>query len=281
MVMRIVNVEMAEAWNGAEGEQWSRNAAHYEGATRLLWARFLSLVQVAPDTDVLDIGCGNGRSACDVAARASAGDVLAVDLSGPMLERARERAATAGLTNVRFERGDAQVYPFEAASRDLAISTFGVMFFSDPVAAFANIRSALRPGGRLAVLVWRDLAHNPWIRLVRDALAAGRDLPLPPEEGPGPLGLSKTDRVSEMLSQAGFADISFTGIEEPMDYGTDVDDAFEFASTTTAARGMLKDLDDRDRTDALARLRSTLEAARTPDGVRIGSAAWLIRATNG
>ncbi|HET6910219.1 MAG TPA: methyltransferase domain-containing protein [Mycobacteriales bacterium] len=279
--MRIVNVEMAEAWNGVEGEQWSRNAAHYEGSTRLLWARFLELVPVPPETQALDIGCGNGRSACDVAARASAGDVLAVDLSGPMLARARERAAAAGLTNVRFERGDAQVHPFETASRDLAISTFGVMFFSDPVAAFGNIRSALRPGGRLAVLVWQGLAHNPWIRLVRDALAAGRDLPLPPEQGPGPLGLSNTDRTRAILSEAGFADISFTGIEEPMDYGTDVDDAFEFASNTSAARAMLQDLDDSDRAEALSRLRSALEEARTPDGVRFGSSAWLIRAANG
>jgi SAM-dependent methyltransferase len=181
---------------------------------------------------------------------------------------------------VRFERGDVQAYPFDAESRDLAISTFGVMFFSDPVAAFTNIRSALRPGGRIAVLVWQGLTRNPWVRLVRDALAAGRDLPVPTEEGPGPLGLSKPDKVRPLLAKAGFVDVSFTSVEEPMDYGRDADEAFGFASNTNAARAMLQDLDDRARADALARLRSVFEAAMTPDGVRIESAAWLITATN-
>ncbi|MGH9286473.1 MAG: class I SAM-dependent methyltransferase, partial [Acidimicrobiales bacterium] len=176
----IANVEMAAAWDGEEGARWVEHAEKYERAGRRQWEWFLRGDFIAPGDRVLDIGCGTGRSTRDAARRAPAGSALGVDLSARMLERARQVAAAEGLTNVGFDHADAQVYPFPAGALDIAISSFGAMFFSDPAAAFANIGRALRPGGRLAMLAWRELARNEWVTAMRAALAAGRTLPAPP-----------------------------------------------------------------------------------------------------
>jgi ubiquinone/menaquinone biosynthesis C-methylase UbiE len=121
---------------------------------------------------VLDIGCGSGQSTRDAARLARDGSALGVDLSESMLAEARRRASTEGLANVEFLRADAQVHAFDTATFDLAISRFGSMFFSDRTAAFANIASALRPGGRVALLVWQATARNEWIMVVRESMAA-------------------------------------------------------------------------------------------------------------
>ena len=120
-----------------------------------------------------------------------------------MLARGAERAAEEGLTNVAFAQADAQVEPFADGRFDLVVSRFGVMFFSDPVAAFANLARATRPGGRLGLVVWRPFAGNEWVEAPRAALAVGRDLPPIPEDVPGPFGLADPDRVRRILDDAG------------------------------------------------------------------------------
>src|SRR6266404_4993233 len=158
----IANLDMANAWDGEEGDQWTQFADEYDTNFRSILARFLQTDPIAPADRVLDIGCGSGQSTRDAARLASNGSALGVDLSESMLAEARRRASTEGLTNVEFLRADAQVQTF-----DLAISRFGSMFFSDRPAAFANIASALRPGGRTALLVWQATASNEWIMVVR------------------------------------------------------------------------------------------------------------------
>jgi SAM-dependent methyltransferase len=180
----IANVDMARAWDGEEGERWTAQADRYEAAGRRHDGRLTGAGLVASGDAVLDVGCGTGRSTRDAARVAAPGPVLGVDLSSQMLEEARRRAAAEGLANVSFEQADVQVHPFADGAFDAAISSFGAMFFADPVAAFANIGRALRPGGRLAVLAWRDLGRNQWVTAIRDALALGRALPEPPAERP-------------------------------------------------------------------------------------------------
>src|SRR4051794_6227625 len=175
----IANVDMANAWDGEEGDQWTQFADEYDTSMRSIWTRFLDTDPIAPADRVLDIGCGSGRSTLDAARLARDGSALGVDLSESMLGEARRRASTEGLTNVEFVRADAQVHAFAPATFDLVISRFGSMFFSDPVAAFANIASALRPGGRLGLLVWQATTRNEWIMVVRESMAAGRDLSMP------------------------------------------------------------------------------------------------------
>ena len=195
-----------------------------------------------------------------------------------MLARARERAQAEGISNVTFEHADAQVHPFEAGSFDVAISRFGAMFFSDPVAAFANIGRALRPGGRFALMSWQPLAKNEWLTAVRSALAMGRTFPEPPEGAPGPFGLADPVAVRGILHDAGCVDVELTEIREPFHGGSNAEDAFSFVRGLPVAQGLLADLDEAATAGALEQLRSTLSAHETSDGVQFDSRAWLITA---
>jgi SAM-dependent methyltransferase len=275
--LTIANVEMAAAWDGEEGEHWAQNADRYEISGRRHWARFVEAGVIAKNDQVLDIGCGTGRSTRAAARLASSGSALGVDLSSKMLDLARQRSADEGLSNVRFEQADAQVHAFDDGAFDIAISSFGAMFFGDPEAAFANIGRGIRPGGRLALLGWRELSRNEWLTAFRGALAMGRNLPQPPA-GPGPFGLADADRVRAILTGAGFDDVDLVAIDEPIEFGTDADDAFSFVKTTGMVKGLTQDLSEATRATALDNLRAVLVEHETDEGVLLGTSAWLITA---
>ncbi len=275
----IVNIDQAEAWDGPEGEHWALHHERFDATISPHHAVLITAAAFAPGERVLDIGCGNGLTSRDAArAVGPSGSVLGVDLSGPMLAVAAQLAEEEGLDNVRFEQGDAQVQSFEPGAYDLVISRFGVMFFLDPVAAFTNIASALRPGGRAAFLVWQSVAANEWVSAMRDALAVGRDLPVPPPGAPSPFGLADVDFTQGVLTEAGFTDISFAESAPPWRLGSDADDAYGFVTGLRVIKMMLEDLDDSLRAQALDNLRATAAAHETPDGVYFGSAAWVINA---
>jgi SAM-dependent methyltransferase len=273
------NVEMARAWDGPEGERWATHAAGYERASGRQWRRFLELVPIREADRVLDVGCGSGRSTCDVARLAPAGAATGVDLSSAMLDVARSRAAREGLTNVRFERADAQVHPFERAAVDLVVSVFGTMFFDDAVAAFRNFRGALAADGRLAILVWRELARNEWVFAVREALAAGRQLPEPARDAPGPFAFADPDRVREIVEAGGFQDVRFQAVDEPADLGVDLDEAYAFVRDLGITHGLLNDLDEPTSRRALDNLEDALSRRATPEGVLFGASSWLVTAS--
>ncbi|HEV3362776.1 MAG TPA: class I SAM-dependent methyltransferase, partial [Acidimicrobiia bacterium] len=227
----------------------------------------------------LDIGCGNGITSRDAArAVGPSGEVVGVDLSGPMLARAEQLAADEGLGNIRFERADAQVHRFEPEAFDVVVSRFGTMFFEDPVAAFTNIASALRPTGRLVMLVWQSVAANEWIAAIAAAVAVGRDLPAPPPGSPSPFALADIDYTGRVLTEAGFIDVAFAASEQRWWVGSDADDAYGFITGLKVIAMLLDGLDDTDRAKALDNLRATLTAHETPGGVEFGSASWIITA---
>jgi SAM-dependent methyltransferase len=275
----IANGDMARAWDGPDGDDWTDHADRYEAAGRWIWARFEADVAVAPTDDVLDVGCGTGKSTLLTARRAAAGSVLGVDLSSRMLARARARAAAEGIPNVTFLQSDAQVEPFAPESRDLVISSYGAMFFADPTAAFANFGAALRPGGRLAVLTWRRFEENEWLQAIRGIAAHDRELPTPPTGMPGPFGLADRDDVMSVLATAGYRGVEVTPIDEPVFIGADADAAWEFVRTMGIVTGLTADLDDDSRAEVFTRLRALVDANTTPDGVLLGAASWLITAT--
>ena len=196
-----------------------------------------------------------------------------------MLNVARSRAAREGLTNVRFERADAQVHPFERAAVDLVVSVFGTMFFDDAVAAFRNFRGALAADGRLAILVWRELARNEWVFAVREALAAGRQLPEPPRDAPGPFSFADPDRVREIVEAGGFRDVRFQAVDEPADLGVDLDEAYAFVRDLGITHGLLNDLDEPTSRRALDSLKDALSQRATPEGVLFGASSWLVTAS--
>jgi SAM-dependent methyltransferase len=275
----IANVEQAAAWDGEEGAYWAAHHERFDASIGGYHRRLMAAAAIALGERVLDIGCGNGLTSRDAArATGPGGAVLGVDLSGPMLARAEQLARDEGLDNVRFEQGDAQVYPFEAGTFDVAISRFGVMFFADPVAGFANIGSALRSGGRLAIVVWQPLARNEWILALREVLAMGRDLPVPAPGAPGPASLGDTDFTRGVLTRAGFAEVDFRGSERPFNLGPSAREAYEFGVGLAPVQTLLADLDDEARGRALAGLRDTVAAHETADGVVFGSAAWVVTA---
>jgi SAM-dependent methyltransferase len=273
-----VNVEQARAWDGPDGDAWTDNESFYNEAARHLTPHLLQAAALAPADRVLDVGCGCGETTRAAARAASRGGALGIDLSSRMIERARERAASDGLTNARFERGDAQIHPFDPESFDVAISRFGVMFFDDPVSAFANIAGALARGARLAMLCWDELRRNEWVSAIRTALAAGRDLPEPPPDAPGPFSLAAPNRVHGILESAGFSDVDVERLDEPMYMGPDADRAFDSVKRFGIVGGLLGDLDDGARAAALGALRQTIAAHETSDGILFGSSSWVVRA---
>ncbi len=268
------NTAQLGAWDGAQGAYWAAKADRFDRAVARYDPAFLAAADLHPGDRVLDVGCGTGRTTRD-AARIT-GSALGVDLSSAMLEVARQRAADEGLTGVRFEQADAQVAAFPPAGFDVAISRTGAMFFADPVAALANVGRALVPGGRLVLLVWQALEANEWMTEILGALAAGRQLPVPPPDAPGPFSLADPGRIREVLTASGHRQVEVEGLAEPEWWGADVDDALTFV--LGFAGWLLDGLDDAARGRALADLRRRLADHRTADGVEFGSAAWLVTA---
>jgi len=271
------NAAQLQAWDGDEGAYWAANADHYDRSVEVHHHRLLAAAGIGTADRVLDIGCGTGQLSRDAARAATAGATLGVDLSSAMLEIAGARAAQEQLTNVAFEQLDAQIHPFQAEAFDRVLSRTGVMFFGDPVAAFTNIGLALGPGGRMALLAWQPLWENEWIRELSTALAAGRDMPLPPADAPGPFALSDPDRVRSLLSGAGFTDAELLGTQGAMWFGTDADDAHRFVLGQLG--WMLQGLDDAGRARGLDALRASVSSHESDQGVLYDSAAWIITAT--
>jgi SAM-dependent methyltransferase len=227
---------------------------------------------------VLDIGCGTGQTTREAARTARAGSALGVDVSGPAIERARELAQADGLRNVTFEPADAQVHRFPPERFDLAISRFGTMFFDDPGAAFANIGRALRPAGRLVMMVWQARERNEWDVAIRHSLGAAEGPAAGSSGGPGPFSLADPPAVAEVLRAAGFAGVAFTDVREPVCYGPDVAAALDWALGFTCTSEVLKRLDPGAATRAVERLREALAAHLSDDGVWFSSRAWIVTA---
>jgi SAM-dependent methyltransferase len=199
-----------------------------------------------------------------------------------MLGRAEAAARAAGVANVRFELGDAQTHRFPVSAFDLAYSRFGVMFFSDPVAAFAHVRRALRAGGRLTFVCWQALRANPWLSVPLEAAARHIALPPPPApDAPGPFSLADPERLRRILSQAGFRDIACEDVHDMLTIGgaTGLDEAVRFLlegiGPTSAA---LRDADPAARPAVAAAVRAALAPFETADGVRMGYAARIVSA---
>ena len=274
----VVNTEQLAAWDGDEGEHWSTHEDHYDATVQAYAQRLHDVAAIDVDEHVLDIGCGCGASTRDAARAARDGGAVGIDLSTPMLDRARCRAAAEGLENASFVHGDAQVHSFPPSTFDVVISRFGAMFFADPRAAFANVAAAMRPDGRLALVAWQSLARNEWLTEMRGALAQGRDLPTPPPGAPGPFAFAEPDHVRTVLADAGFDDIEVDEIEAPFWMGADTDDAFEFARGVGIARGLLAGLTASEQVAALDELRASTESHVEAHGVVFGSRGWMITA---
>lgn len=233
---------------------------------------------VRPGARVLDIGCGTGRATRDAARDASPGSALGIDVSRPMLARARALAEAEGIRNVGFVQADAQGHGFRPDYFSLGISRFGTMFFSDPVAAFANIGRALRPGARFVQLVWQAADRQEWHVAVREALSGDHAPTVPAPVSGDPFTLADPHVVSDVLTAAGFTAVDVVDVREPVRYGPDAERACAAVLQLRMAKELIADLDAASVERALGRLRVTLDAHDTGDGVWFGSRAWLVTA---
>ncbi|RVU20367.1 class I SAM-dependent methyltransferase [Streptomyces antnestii] len=278
---RIVNVDQSQAWNGYDGEHWARHQVRWDAVNAEYNQPLLDAAGIRSGDRVLDVGCGSGVTT-RLAARAAGpeGRALGVDLSGPMLARAEEIAREEGPENVAFEQGDVQVRPFDAGSFDVAVSRFGVMFFADPVAAFANIRHALRSGGRLAFVCPAEPEHNDWLRAfsgLRDILPVG-DFGAPGAGGPGMFALSDADATRKVLAGAGFTDIEVRRLEVYGVWGRDAGDAASFILTTGPGRHAMDQVGVEEKELARHALADALRVHEGEGEVRMKSVGLLVTA---
>ena len=243
-------------------------------------------LEVPKGASVLDAGCGWGDTAIELAQMTGpSGRVLGLDCCDTFLEKGRRDADAAGLRNVRFVEADVQTYRF-APEFDLCFSRFGMMFFSNPVAALRNIRSALKPGGRLMLVTWRTIADNPFLGLPKEIVL--KFLPPPDEDvvscGPGPFSMADPEIVSAQLKAAGFTAVEFTRVDGPVMVGRDIEQAIDFQMALGPAGQIVREAGAtaETRKDEIVRaLHDALVRYRQPDGsVVMASSSWTITARN-
>jgi SAM-dependent methyltransferase len=276
------NAAQSEYWNASAGQRWTDHQEHQDQVLGPVSDRLIAVAAPKPGDRVIDVGCGCGATTIDFAARVSPdGEVLGLDISEPMLARARERAPQN--LPIRFERADATVYDFEPGGADLVASRFGVMFFADPARSFANLRRSLKPGGRLVFACWREPKQNPWLILpLREAGKHAPPLPETNPEDPGPFAFANEARVGKILSDAGFADIVLEPHHLELDIaaGHGLDTAVRAAMTIGPTSRMLDGQSEAVRAAATADIRKALAAQARGDSVPLGAAIWMVSATN-
>jgi len=274
------NAAQSEYWNAAAGETWAKLQELLDRQIEPLGLAAIDVLQPGEGEHIIDIGCGCGQSSLALAACvAPTGSVLGIDLSKPMLEVARHRPRPAANLRVDFRQLDAQTGDIGRGIFDAAFSRFGVMFFSDPVAAFRNIRASLKRGGRLVFVCWRPLAENPWMLAPLQAALPFIPPVAPPDPtAPGPFAFADAGRVRSILSDAGFALVT----TEPFDArigGSDLEQSLKLALRLGPLGAALREHPELSGKVAGA-VRDLLSRYLTAGGVLVPSAVWIVRAQN-
>jgi SAM-dependent methyltransferase len=240
-------------------------------------------LEVRPGDRVVDAGCGFGDTAIALAQMVGpSGSVLAVDCCDAFMEFGRRDAKAAGLTNITFLDADVQSHPFRPI-HDFCFSRFGTQFFENPVAGLRNMRSALKPGGVMTMIVWRELAENPWLALPKQVIL--RYLPPPGPDaqtcGPGPFSMADTGVVTKQLTIAGYASIDFERIDARVMVGRTLDDAVEFQLALGPAGEIYREAGkeaERRQDEIAAAIKAELAPFQTPDGIFMDSSSWKVTA---
>jgi SAM-dependent methyltransferase len=274
------NADQVAYWNGPAGQRWADRQAAQDVLLKPVADLVVDRAKLQPGERVIDVGCGSGATSVAFAREvAPSGRVLGVDVSGPMLARARQ-AAPKDLP-VDFVQADATVYPFEPARFDVLASRFGVMFFADPALSFANMRKALKPSGRLAFACWREPRENPFF--MAPLAAAYKHVPkLPPQgpEDPGPFAFASEARVHRILGEAGFTGIAMEACPLLLDsaIGRGLDGAIQGALDIGPVSRALDGQPEHLRTAAVASIREALTPFAKGDAVLLPASVWIVTA---
>lgn len=270
-------IDQPTFWRETGGERWVANIETVERQIAELGRILLDRAAPRPGERVLDIGCGGGVTSAELARLVGpSGHVVGLDVADVILDVARRRYAN--VANLRFEAGDAELVPLPARTFDLITSRFGVMFFEDPVAAFANLATALKTGGRLVFMCWRTPPENPWMTAPAAAVFGVLGPPPPPDpDAPGPFAFGDPDRVRRILSAGGFTGIELEPVDETVDLGS-VERAVELMSELGPAAALLAEAGEADRAKAIDAVTEALRPFATADGLRLPSATWIVSA---
>ena len=274
------NADQQAYWNEGAGQAWVALQDLLDRQLEPLGDWAMSKLAPRPGERVLDIGCGTGQTTLQLAACVGAeGSVLGVDISRPMLEIARRRAAEAHLPQAQFLEADAQTHRFESGALDAVFSRFGVMFFADPRAAFVNIRRALKPGGRLAFICWRSMAENPWMRPAAGNVFADLPAPPPPEPGaPGPFAFADPEHVRGVLADAGFADVAIAPHDAQLG-ANGLEDTIKLSLGVGPLGALLRERPEK-RDEVVVELRKAFTARLRDGKVVQDGAVWVVAARN-
>ena len=278
------NAQQTEDWNDVIGRTWATLHERLDRQLGPIGRAAMAKAEFSPGRSVLDIGCGCGETSLEIAAAIKPGVILGIDISEMLLKIAREAAEAASVANVRFAEADAQVEALPHEVFDVLYSRFGVMFFDDPVAAFVNLRTALKPQGRLAFCCWRPPAENIWLSLPMRAVAHLLP-PMPPADpdAPGPFAFADPERVSTILDDAGFADV----VIEKFDVATggdNLEDSVFAAMRMGQVGAALREAgggSDALKTEVAAALGQALLPYVVDGVVKLPAAAWIVSATKG
>jgi ubiquinone/menaquinone biosynthesis C-methylase UbiE len=276
-----LNADQIAYWNGPGGQHWTDRQQTQDILLAPVSDILIDRAKPKAGERIVDVGCGCGATTTAFAQKVGpSGHVLGIDISAPMLARARQNAPAE--MPVDFALADATVYPFDPASFDLMVSRFGVMFFAQPAVSFANMRRALRPSGRLTLACWREPRDNPWLMLPLQA--AYQHVPKLPQlgpEDPGPFAFASEQRVQRILSEAGFSAIELERRDLSLDVaigrGLDaaLETALEIGPASRALEGQPPDL----RAAAANSIREALAPFAKGQAVPLPASIWIATAS--
>jgi SAM-dependent methyltransferase len=278
--------DRAGDWTGQSGARWIAYQARLDAMMAVFGEAAIAAAAPATGEHVLDVGCGAGASSLAVAAHVGKnGHVLGVDISRPLIERARAMAPKDA--SVEFNVADAGSMVLAEGTFDILFSRFGVMFFDNPPRAFAHMRRALKPGGRLAFVCWRGMAENDWMHLPMGAIRGILPPTAPPNsEAPNPFSFGDKDRVARILTAAGFAEVAFAPFDASIPFGEGetqdaaIDEAVELTLEVGPLMLALASQPEDIRAHAAAAVRAAFAERASNRSILMGGAAWIVAARN-
>jgi len=276
----IPNADQIAEWNGGSGVRWATYSDEIDQLCGPFGQAALELAQVQPGEHVLDLGCGCGSVSRELSLLVGPqGSVLGVDISQPMLEVARSQSLHC--PNVTYLEGDASVVPLPDGF-DLLFSRFGVMFFEDPIPAYRHLRLSLKQGGRVAFVCWATRTENVWADLpvVSAMEGLGVEVTRSPDGTPGPFGFSDPDRVTQILTSAGFAGVNYQRLSHPVYVGADPRSAAENLVRISPLARVAKEAGKERLPELLDVVSRAIQPYHTPDGVSLPGVAWVFGALN-
>ncbi|PCJ71873.1 MAG: hypothetical protein COA62_04740 [Rhodobiaceae bacterium] len=278
--MSETNKAQREYWNGATSKGWVAGQESLDRSLGGATDKLLERAAIAAGERIIDIGCGTGQTSLIASEKVGAdGAVLGVDISETMLAHARDRASAESLNNVAFQVGDAQTDAL-MPDANLAMSRFGVMFFEDPTAAFANIKKHMVDGGRLCFACWQSPQLNDWVSLPgRIARQYVTDEKPGDPHAPGPFAFADETRVQRILEDAGWRDVVCSPAFFDMWWGKTPETAAESLMERGRLPALIADLSD----ETIEKIREELTAGLLPseDGVSLEGAIWIVTARSG